>query len=149
MEAETTQTIESTSNVMVANLAKFNTFGESESTKSEYIKTYIQYAFKYLIEMKGHIEAAKRAEKRLAELPALIEAKLKEIEAFSSSAMPQEYHKKENRDKVKALTEELGKLEAEQAQFPEDIKFKLQQADLSSKNFEFNLEQVDLVKSLI
>lgn len=129
-------------------LTIFNSCEKKEKTKTDFVEHYTQNAYKYLIEGLDHIESAKRADKRLAELPALIEAKIKEIDSFSSSTMPAEYHKKENREKVKVLNDELTALEAEQRQFPEDVKFRLTQANVSFKNFGFNMERIDLVKRL-
>lgn len=128
-------------------VSNFNASEKKEKTKTDFIEFYYQQAFKQLIDGLDHIDSAKRAQARLAELPGLIEAKNKEIEALSFTANP-EYHKKENRDKVKDLTKELETLEAEVKQYPEDVKFRLTQADVCFKNYDYNIERVELVKKL-
>jgi seryl-tRNA synthetase len=125
--------------------------GKSESkdkTREEFLNFYSQQAFKFLIEGLDHIESVKRAQKRMAELPNLIEAKNKEIEALSAGQNP-DYHKKEIREQVKTLSKELENLENETKTFPDDIKHRLMQADLSFKNFDFNMERIELVKKLV
>ena len=128
-------------------LAKLNTMENKEEVKADFIKIFSQHVFKNVKDGLEHIESVKRAEKRMAELPALIEAKQKEIDELSFKENP-EFHKKETREKVKVLTKELEGLENELKIFPDDIKHKLMQADLCFKNVTYNHEQIELTKKI-
>lgn len=139
---------------LVETEAQFNTLRENfktlpgrEKVQEDFETDYKQYALKYLIEALDHIDSVKRANTRLAELPALIEAKTKEIEELSYKNDP-EFHKKEKREKTKELEKELETLEAEQKQYPEDIKHRLTLADLSLKNYTFQMERLELLKRI-
>ncbi len=121
---------------------------QKDKVRGEFLNFYGQQAFKFLIEGLDHLESVKRAKKRLEELPTLIEVKNKEIEALSAGQNP-DYHKKEIREEVKTLSKELEALENETKIFPDDIKNRLMQAELSFKNFDFNMERIELVKKLV
>lgn len=141
-------TLESVETKYADCLKALNGSEQKDKTREEFLNFYSQQAFKFLIEGLDHVESIKRAQKRLADLPGLIELKNKEIEVLSAGQNP-DFHKKEIREEVKVLSKELEALENETKTFPDDIKHRLIQADLSFKNFEYNMERTELVKKLV